>query len=92
MCSKPTLCNLNAQLTPRQKKILWRSRHRGTKELDILVFKLAEKYLQNMNESELDELEQVLELPEPLLQHWFLNPDDIDDRMSASLKEKFNNL
>ena len=40
-----------------KKKILYRSEHRGTKEMDILLSNFVKKYVNSLNESELCELE-----------------------------------
>lgn len=63
---------MNDDLAIRRKRLVYRSRHRGTKELDILVGAFAERHLAEMDGGQLDRFEALLELPEPLLYDWLL--------------------
>ena len=40
-----------------KKKILYRSKHRGTKEMDLLLGNFVKKYINSLNEIELGELD-----------------------------------
>ena len=61
---------MNDSLATRRKRLVYRSRHRGTKELDLLVGSFAERHLGDMDAGQLDRFEALLELPEPLLYDW----------------------
>ncbi len=63
---------MNDSLAIRRKRLVYRSRHRGTKELDLLVGAFAERHLAEMDAGQLDRFEALLELPEPLLYDWLL--------------------
>ena len=63
---------MNDSLAIRRKRLVYRSRHRGTKELDLLVGAFAERHLAAMDAGQLDRFEALLELPEPLLYDWLL--------------------
>ena len=54
----------------RRKRVAYRSRHRGTKELDLFVGGFVEQYLEAMTEAQLDRFEALLEVPEPELYDW----------------------
>jgi antitoxin CptB len=54
----------------REKRLLWRCRHRGIREMDILLGGFAEKRLPSMAERELDELELLVETPDHDLLAW----------------------
>ena len=56
-----------------KKKILYRSEHRGTKEMDILLSNFVKKYINSLNESELCELESLLNIDDEVLYKWYLN-------------------
>ena len=56
-----------------KKKILYRSEHRGTKEMDILLSNFVKKYINSLNESELCELESLLNIDDKVLYKWYLN-------------------
>lgn len=59
-------------LDTRRKRLRFRCWHRGTKELDLLVGRFADAMLAGMDADELDRLEALLEVPEPLLYDWVL--------------------
>ncbi len=73
---------MNDSLAIRRKRLIYRSRHRGTKELDLLVGAFAERHLAEMDAGQLDRFEALLELPEPLLYDWLLGrsapPPELD--------------
>ena len=56
-----------------KKKILYRSKHRGTKEMDLLLSNFVKKYVYSLNESELCELELLLNIDDEVLYKWYLN-------------------
>ena len=56
-----------------KKKILYRSEHRGTKEMDLLLSNFVKKYINSLNESELCELESLLNIDDKDLYKWYLN-------------------
>ena len=56
-----------------KKKILYRSQHRGTKEMDLLLSNFVKKYVNSLNESELCELELLLNIDDEVLYKWYLN-------------------
>jgi antitoxin CptB len=54
-------------LDARRKRLLFRCWHRGTKELDLIIGGFADAHLPTLSEAELDQLEQIIEAPEPEL-------------------------
>ena len=56
-----------------KKKILYRSEHRGTKEMDLLLSNFVKKYINSLSESELCELELLLNIDDEVLYKWYLN-------------------
>ena len=56
-----------------KKKILYRSEHRGTKEMDLLLSNFVKKYINSLNASELCELELLLNIDDEVLYKWYLN-------------------
>jgi antitoxin CptB len=61
---------MNETLETRRKRLIYRSRHRGTKELDLLVGAFADRYLAAMDAAQLGRFESLLEVPEPVLYDW----------------------
>ena len=56
-----------------KKKILYRSGHRGTKEMDLLLSNFVKKYVNFLNESELFDLESLLNIDDEVLYRWYLS-------------------
>jgi antitoxin CptB len=54
----------------RQRRILFRSWHRGTREMDLILGRFAEAEIANLCESDLDEFERLLEVPDRDLFSW----------------------
>lgn len=61
-----------------KKKIVYRSEHRGTKEMDLILSKFVDKYIDTFNEKELSELESLLNFDDEILCRWYLNKKDSD--------------
>lgn len=57
-------------LETRRRRILFRATHRGTYENDILIGSFVRARLDRLTDHELDEIERVMELPEPVLADW----------------------
>jgi antitoxin CptB len=57
-------------LDARRKRLLYRSRYRGTLETDHLIGRFAANRLAGMDEGQLDRWEALLELPDPDLFDW----------------------
>ena len=56
-----------------KKKILYRSSHRGTKEMDLLLSNFVKKYVNSLKENELSDLESLLNIDDEVLYKWYLN-------------------
>ena len=58
-----------------KKKIIYRSEHRGTKEMDLLLSKFVKKYVYSLDECELCDLESLLNIDDDILYKWYLNKE-----------------
>tara|TARA_B110000014_G_scaffold256440_1_gene239540 strand:- start:48 stop:305 length:258 start_codon:yes stop_codon:yes gene_type:complete len=54
-----------------KKQILYRSSHRGTKEMDLLLGTFVKKHLDSFDESELNDLKILLEIDDSILENWY---------------------
>ena len=54
----------------RRKRLLFRSWHRGTRELDLLLGGFAERYLSTFSTNQLEVYEQLLEFSDLDIYHW----------------------
>lgn len=62
---------MHHDLQTRRRRAAYRAAHRGTKEMDIILGRYAEGHLDSMSDVELGTFERFLELPDPVLTHWF---------------------
>ena len=60
----------DAHLDTRRKRLRFRSWHRGTREIDLLLGTFADRYLSELSESELDSYEALLLEGDPDLFEW----------------------
>ena len=56
-----------------KKKILYRSGHRGTKEMDLLLSNFVKKYINDFGIVELKQLDDLLNFDDDSLFKWYLN-------------------
>ena len=75
---------------PRRRRILFRATHRGTYENDILIGGFVRARLAAFTEAELDEIEEVMELPDAMLADWLTGrapiPADVDTPMLRAIR------
>ena len=57
-------------LDPRRRRLLFRARHRGTKEADLMIGGFVSRNLSAFSEAELAQIEAVLDLPDVDLSDW----------------------
>ena len=52
-------------LDDRRKRLLFRCWHRGTREMDLILGRFADAEIATLADDELDELERLIEVPDP---------------------------
>ncbi len=52
-------------LDDRRKRLLFRSWHRGTREMDLILGRFADAEIAVLSDDELTEFERLLEVPDP---------------------------
>lgn len=79
------------ELSPRRRRLLFRAAHRGTKETDLLVGGFVSDRIEAFSDQELDEVEEILELPDVDLTDWLSGrrpvPADLQSPMMRRLLE-----
>ncbi|HEX3501429.1 MAG TPA: succinate dehydrogenase assembly factor 2 [Stellaceae bacterium] len=74
----------------RRKRLLFRSCHRGTKEIDLLVGSFAERHLADFSATELDRYEVLLDNDDGDLFAWITGrappPPEYDDEILRRLR------
>src|SRR5712691_11261929 len=61
----------------RRRKLLFRSWHRGMREMDLVMGKFADAEISRLTEAELDEYQRLLELPDGELLLWITDEQKI---------------
>ena len=56
-----------------KKKILYRSKYRGTKEIDLLLSNFIKKYINDLDMVDLKQLDDLLNFDDDSLFKWYLN-------------------
>ena len=56
-----------------KKKIIFRSCHRGNKEMDLLLGNFVKKFINTFNNKELKELDFLLSVDDEILYKWYFN-------------------
>jgi len=54
----------------RRERLIFRSWHRGTREMDLLLGSFADAHLRAFTPEQLDQYESLMELPDPDLYGW----------------------
>ncbi|MEO1200384.1 MAG: succinate dehydrogenase assembly factor 2 [Pseudomonadota bacterium] len=62
----------SADLSPRQRRVLFRAWHRGTREMDLMLGRFTDSILVDLDDAGLDGLEALLEVPDPELYKWLV--------------------
>ena len=74
-----------------KKQIIYRSTHRGTKEMDLLLGNFVKKHIDKFTDSELKDLENLMEIEDEILQKWFFEKNNEDlvpfNKISEMFKE-----
>jgi antitoxin CptB len=73
----------------RRKRLLWRSSHRGIKEMDLLMGGFAQARLSTMTESELSAFEALIDLPDQELLSWITGEAKVPATFSNALLPEF---
>ena len=59
-----------------KKQIIYRSTHRGTKEMDLLLGKFVKKNIDILNELELKDLQNLIVIEDEILSKWYFEKTD----------------
>ena len=55
-----------------KKQIIYRSMHRGTKEMDLLLGNFVKKHINEFNSTELIDLEKLLFIEDEIIYKWYV--------------------
>jgi antitoxin CptB len=81
----------SAGLEERQRRLLYRSWHRGTREMDLIMGRFADAAIGEFTEAEIEELERLVDVPDPELYAWLTGglpvPVDYDHAVFRRLQD-----
>ena len=72
--------------TERLKRLHFRSSHRGCKESDILIGQFCDKYLNELNALEIDQLEGLLEEDDGQIWDWLTGKSEVPEAYAQIVK------
>ena len=75
-------------LDDRRKRLLFRCWHRGTREMDLILGRFADAEVATLTDTELDELERLLEIPDPDLYAAIIGDRSLPGELSTTLFER----
>ena len=61
------------ELETLKKKIIYRANYRGTKEMDLLLSKFVDKYINTFSKNELGELFEFLNLEDEIIYNFYIS-------------------
>ena len=76
------------ELDPRRKKLIFRSGHRGMREMDLILGPFATAHIADLTGDELDQYESLLEIPDADLFHWITGEKSIPEAFLTPALQK----
>ena len=74
-----------------KKQIIYRSSHRGTKEMDLLLGNFVKQNIDKFTNPELRDLEKLMEIEDDILQEWYFEKSNDNlisfNKVTEMLKE-----
>ena len=72
-------------LDERRRRLLYRSWHRGMREMDLVMGRFADATIADLSDAELTEFEELSDLPDPDLYGWICGDLDIPPEVDRPL-------
>jgi antitoxin CptB len=79
-------------LDVRRRRLLFRSWHRGIREMDLIMGRFADAHLRALAPAELDEYERLVELPDPQLYAWISGEAPVETSYDTPLFRKLRDF
>jgi antitoxin CptB len=78
-------------LDPRRRRLLFRSWHRGIREMDLVLGRFADSHIASLSDGELDEVERWLDVPDQRIFAWVNGaqavPPEVDTPLFKRLRD-----
>tara|TARA_B100000029_G_C16944000_1_gene729926 strand:- start:49 stop:303 length:255 start_codon:yes stop_codon:yes gene_type:complete len=75
-----------------KKQIIYRSTHRGTKEMDLLLGSFVKKNIDKFSDIELKNLENLMKMEDEILQKWYFDKKIKDSVFVNKVSQMFINF
>jgi antitoxin CptB len=75
-------------LDNRRRRLIFRAQHRGTYENDLLIGDFVKSRIAAMSDSELDEIEAVMEFPDAELADWLTGRKPIPPHADSPMLQR----
>ena len=75
-----------------KKQIIYRSTHRGSMEMDILLGNFVKKHINIFDDNELKDLEKLLMLDDEVLYKWYYDKKNNISVSKTKVSEKLKNF
>jgi antitoxin CptB len=72
-------------LSMRRRKLHFRSWHRGMREMDLILGSFADAAIADLTAAEIDQYEQLLDLPDTDLLSWFTGQKPVPEAVEAGV-------
>ena len=73
------------------KQIIYRSSHRGTKEMDLLLGNFVKKYINVFDDKDLSDLNELLSIEDEIINKWYFKKENniiiINNKITKMLRE-----
>lgn len=73
----------SAGLDARRRKLLFRSWHRGMREMDLILGGFADSRIDQLTEAEIDQYEALLDVPDTEMLPWITGEQSVPEAMQT---------
>jgi antitoxin CptB len=78
-------------LDARRRRLLFRAWHRGMREVDLITGRFADAHIATLSETEIDDFERLMDVPEPDLLNWVIGaaetPTEFDTPLFRRMRD-----
>ena len=79
----------NETIENKRKRLIFRSWHRGTREMDIIMGRFADSYISEFSDSQLNQYDSILSLSDPDLYNWYTQKEELPANLRSEVMDIF---
>lgn len=76
------------EIGKKRKRLIYRSWHRGTREMDLLMGSFADRYVPEFSPAELSQYEDILGYSDPDLYNWISGREECPSGLAGPVMKK----